>query len=237
MTLQETSAAAADPSDRSLFRVGAVCAFVLVAGYLATFPLYAAVGGPPPSGAEAHLAHYGGHLGSWWGILGLMVSTDLLFAVAWLALYQALKGVSRVLMLLALLCVGLFVTIDLAVTWPSHAALFGLSRDFAAATEAQRPVLIAAAATVAAVLESPLLGVYIVIFPSLGIFLSGLVMLKGGLSRSTAIVAVLAGVTAVVAVVGPYLSKALDLAHVVNALLVMLWFVFAAVWLRRRGWQ
>lgn len=229
MTLPGAPAVEVDAGNRWIFRAGSLSAFLLVAGYLATFPLYALVGGPPPSGIEAHLAHYGGHVAGWWGILGLMVSTDLLFAVVWLALYQALERVHRHLMLLALVCEGLFVTLDLAVTWPSHAALFVLGGNYVGATEAQRTTIVAAAGFPSAVLESPVAAIYAVLFPALGIFLAGLVMLKGGFSKSTAIVAILVGATAVVAVAGPYLSKALDLAHVVNALLVTVWFLLVAI--------
>lgn len=233
MTLHENPAVGANASDRWLFRAGALSAFVVVAGYLATFPLYAQVGGPPPSGVEANLEHYGQHLGGWWAILWLMVSTDLFFAVTWLALYQALRGVDRNLMLLALGFAGLFVALDLALTWPCHAVLFALSGSYAEAAEGGRAAIVAAAGFPALAMESALLRIYGILFPALGIALAGPVMRKAAFGRSAALVAFLVGITGVVAVAGPFLSKALTLAPVVNALLVMLWFLLVGVRLLR----
>lgn len=223
-------------ADQRLFRLGGLAALILVAGYFATFPLYAAVGGPPPSGAEARLAHYAGHLPGWWGILALMVSTDFLYLVAWLALHQALKTVDRNTSLLSLVCAASFVGLDLAVTWPNHAALFVLGKSWAAtADEAQRAALVAAAGFPSAVMDSPLPSLYAILIPSIGPFLAGLVMWKGGFSRVAGVLAFLVGATGVLAFAGPYLSEAFSLAHVVNALLVMVWFAWTGVRLFRLG--
>lgn len=223
-----------DMADRWLFRAGGVAALMVVAGYLATFPIYAVVGGPAPSGAEAHLAHYGAHLAGWWGILGLMVFTDIVYVVAWFALFKALGYVNRNLGLLALICPLLFVVLDLAVTWPNHAVLFSLAKDFAASTE--RAPLIAAAMFPTAVVESPVPAVYAILFPSVGPFLAGLAMWKGrGLGRFSAVVAFLVGATAVLAIAAPFISKSLEMMHVVNALLVTLWLGLAGAWLVRLG--
>ena len=59
----------------------------------------------------------------WWAILGLSVLTDLLLVPVALALYLALKGVDRDAMLVATAFIGLFVVLDLAVTWPNYASL------------------------------------------------------------------------------------------------------------------
>lgn len=96
-----------DQDGRWLYRVAGISAFVLVIGYFVTFPLYASAG-ITPTGAEARLIHYAPHLTEWWAILGLMVFTDLLYVPVWLGLYRALKGISRNVMALALVCEGLF---------------------------------------------------------------------------------------------------------------------------------
>jgi hypothetical protein len=217
------------PSDRQLLRAGGIAAIVLVAGYFATFPLYAVVGGPPPSGSEARLAHYAAHLPGWWGILGLMVFTDFLYLIAWYALHQVLKSTDRNLSLLSLVCAVLFVGLDLAVTWPNHAAMFVLGESYAVAEAADKAAVVAAAGFPAALLDSPLPGVYAIIIPSIGPFLAGVVMWRSNLSRSGAILAFLIGLTGVPSVAGPYVSKSLDLLHVPNALLVMAWFAVVGV--------
>ena len=234
--MQTVEPAAVDANDRGLFRAGGLAALVLVAGYLATFPLYAAAGGPPSGDAEARLLHYGEHLSAWWGILGLMVFTDLLYLMVALALYRALQGINRGLMLLAVACKALFVVLDLAVTWTNHAVLFDLGSQYAAATsDEQRAGIVATARVASAVMGTPLPSIYAIAIPSTGTLLAGLVMWKGVFGRGAAYVAVLAGVTAYVAVAGPYLTPALDLAHVVNALLETLWYLLVGVGLYRLG--
>src|SRR5262249_5146291 len=129
---------AADPDGNWIYRVGGLSALLLGIAYIATIPLYASAGAPP-SGGEARLQYLAGKTTVWWAILGLSVLTDVLFVPVALALYLALKGVNRNAMLVATTFVGLFVVLDLAVTWPDYAALITLSTHYAAAaTDAQR---------------------------------------------------------------------------------------------------
>jgi hypothetical protein len=67
-----------------LLRVGGISAFVLVIGYLLTFPIYAWVGDAPPNAVEAQLNYFAEHATGWWAILGLMVFTDLLLVPVFL---------------------------------------------------------------------------------------------------------------------------------------------------------
>ena len=74
-----------------------------------------------------------------------------------LALYQALKGVNRNAMLLATAFVGIFVVLDLAVTWSHYASILTLYRDYSTATDdAHRAGYVAAANYASAMLTSPL---------------------------------------------------------------------------------
>jgi hypothetical protein len=226
-----------DPEGKGLYRVGGIATLVLVIGYFLTFPVYAKVG-IPPNGAEARLIYYAGHLPGWWTILGLMVSTDLLYVIIWLALYQALKGINRNLLLLAIACKGLFVILDLGVIWTNHAALFTLSSSYAAATsDAQRALLTAAAGAPAAVLDSLLLRIYAILFPSFGTLFAGFVMLKGIFSKGTAYLAFAVGITGILSVVDPLFFGASDPMHIINALLATLWYLLVGWRLYRLGQQ
>lgn len=224
MSAQNTIVNSVDPDGKWMYRVGGIAAFVLVIGYFATFPLYASAG-ISPTGAQAQLLHYAPHLTEWWGILWLMIFTDLLYVPVWLGLFQALKGIGRYLMMLALVCKGLFVVLDLAVTWPNFAALFMLSANYVSATDIQRAVLIAAAGYPSAVLDSPLLRIYAILIPSLGTFLSGFVMLKGVFNKGVAYLGFAVGVTGILAAVGPFFTDALGTMHIINAWLATFWFL------------
>src|SRR6266702_6725493 len=172
------AATAVDPDGKWLYRVGGVSALVLGMAYIVIFPLYAHVGAPPSGDGEAWLKYFAGKTTVWWAILGLSVLTDFLYVPVALSLYLALKGVNRNAMLVATAFVGLFIVLDLAVTWSAFASLLTLSGNYAAATnDAQRAAYVAAASYPSAVLASSLEAVYSIMVLSFGILMIGLVML------------------------------------------------------------
>jgi hypothetical protein len=233
MSAQKMMVNAVDPDGRWLYRVGGISALLLGLGYLITIPLYASVGAAP-SGAEARLIYLAENTTGWWTIFGLMVLTDFLFVPVALSLYLALKGINKNVMLLATACVGLFVVLDLAVTWASYAALITLSGDYAAATnDAQRAALVAAASYPAAVLNSIMAGICAILTLSSGILLTGFVMLKGIFNKVTAYLGLLTGISGIVAVVGPLFIAALSVATMINALLATVWILLVGYRLYR----
>src|SRR6266487_6697567 len=186
MSVQKMMVNAVDPEGKWLYRVGGISALTLGIAYIAIIALYVPIGAPP-SGAEARLIYLAGNTTVWRAILDLSVLTDFLFVPVALSLYLALKRINRNAMLLATACVGLFVVLDLAVTWTSYASLITLSGTYAAATNvAQRAGVVAAANYPSAVLESSLLGVYAILVPAVGIFMTSVVMLKGIFTQTTA---------------------------------------------------
>ena len=65
--------------------------------------------------------------------------------------------------------IGLFIVLDLAITWPNYSTLLAISGTHTAATsEVQRAAFIAAANYASAVATSPVLSIYIILFPSSG---------------------------------------------------------------------
>src|SRR5258705_7126150 len=182
MSAQNMMVNTVDPDGKWLYRVGGISAIVLGIGYFIIIALYIPAGGPPPgSGVEARLIYLAGHSTAWWGTLSLSVLTDFLYVPITFALYFALKGINRGMMLLATACILLFVVLELGITWMNYAVLLNLSSGYAAAAnDAQRAVLVATANYPFAVLDSHhLLGVYTILMTGIGIFMIGLVMLKG----------------------------------------------------------
>ena len=235
--MNENTQFTVDPGGKWLYRTGGIAAFILVIGWFLTFPLYAAGGGPAPLGAEARLIHYAGREPAWWAILWLMVFTDFLYVGIVLALYQSLKRLDQSMMLLFIACKGLFVFLDLAVGWPNHAALFNLSRLYAAAaSEAQRAAIVSAAAAPSAVLDSLLPSVYSIVVPALGTLFASLVMLKGIFNKGTAYLGLAVGVTGIVAFADPFMG-AWGKVHIVNALLATIWFLLVGWRLYKLGQQ
>jgi len=219
-----------DPNGQWIYRVGGIAAFLLVVGWFLSFPSYAAAGGPEPFGAAARLNHYAGHETAWWTILWLMVFTDFLYVVVALTLYQSMKRFDQSMMLLAVACKGLFITLDLGVLWPNHAALFNLSTLYTASvSEAQRAAIVNAAVAPSAVLDSLLPNLYSIVIPSLGTLFASMAMFKGVFSKRTAYLGLAVGVTGIVAFADPFLGP-WGIMHIINALLATIWFLLV-------GWQ
>ena len=225
MSMQKTIANAVDPDGKWLYRLGGISALVLGLAYIITIALYVPVGAPP-SGAEARLTYVAGNTTVWWAILGLSVLTDFLFVPVALALYLALKGINRNAMLVATAFVGLFIVLDLAITWTNYAALITLSGKYATATsDVQRAVFVAAATYPSAVLESSLLGVYNTLTLAVGILITGVVMLKGIFNKSTAYLGLVTGILGIVSVVGPFFVSALGVIIIITSILTTIWIL------------
>lgn len=232
MSTQKMQVHAVDPEGKWLYRVGGICALVLGVAYLIIIPLYASVGAPPTGGGEAWLTYLDGKTTVWWAILGLSVLTDVLFVPVAFALYLALKGVNRNVMLVATAFVGLFIVLDLAVTWTNFASLITLSGNYVAATnDAQRMAYVAAANYASAVLASPLERVYAIVDLSFAMLLIGLVMLKGIFRKSTAYVGVATGVLGIVSIAG------WNVTIILNAVLATAWVLLVGYRLSRLGQQ
>jgi len=226
---------AADPNARWSYRVGGISALILVVGYVVIIALYVRIG-TPPSGVEARLGYLARNTTIWWAIIELSVLTDLLFAPVALALYAALRNVNRNVMLLATVCVGLFIGLDLAITWTNWAALMTLSSEYAkAASEAQRAAVVTAATYPIVVLESSLLFFYNTLILSVGILMTGVVMLNGIFGKSIAYLGVATGILGVVSVVGPVFINALRGTIILTSALTTVWLLLVGFRLYRLG--
>jgi hypothetical protein len=224
-----------DPDSKWLFRAGGVSGIALGIGYIAIIAVYV-ITGAPPKGVEERLSHLAGHTAAWWWILWLSVLTDLLFVPLALALYTALKDVSRSLMLLAVSCIALFVVLDLEITWTNYAALIMLSGKYAnAASAAEKTAVVAIATAPAIILESGLLFVYNSLTLAIGILLAGFVMLRGSFGKAAAYLGIGTGALGTVAVVGSFFVKFLGSLIILVSLLTMVWAMIAGFRLYRLG--
>jgi hypothetical protein len=213
-----------------MYRVAGICAIALVVGYFLTFPIYGWVGDQPAAGVEAQLAYFGEHAAGWWAIVFLMVVTDLLLVPVFFGIYMALKHINKGLMLVALAFKAfLFVILDLAVTWTAFSTMIIAGVQYgAAATEAQRAALVAAAAYPSAMLASPLAHVYANVIPALGVLFAGVVMLKGVFSKATAYLALAMGLAGIL-YLGSFFIDSLAVFAIIAALLAMFFYLLAGI--------
>ena len=222
-----------EPNPQWWYQVGGLSGLVLGIGYIVITGVYS-LAGALPKGAEPALTALAGQTAAWWLILGLSVLTDLLFIPLAIALYLALKEVNKNAILLGSGLLGLFVFLDLAVTWPNYAALITLSDQYAAAAgDIQRAVFVGPAGYALAVLNSSLFAVYAILIPSVGILIIGLIMLRGPFNKATAYSALGAGLLGIVAVVGPIFLSALGLFAIFSSVLTTVWVLLAGYRLLR----
>jgi hypothetical protein len=225
----------AGDSDRTwLYRVGGGAAIAFGIAYLIIIALYVPMGARP-SGAEALLAYIGGNATAWWAILGLSVLTDFLLVPIGLALYFALRNINTPAMLIATAFVGLFVILDLALTWTNFAALIALSGPYMAATnDAQRVVFVTAALYPSSVVGSNLLFVYNSLTLAVGILLTSVVMRQGLFSKRSAYVGVATGVLGIVAVASSFFSSSVSgMAIILTSVLTLVWYLMVGYKLYR----
>lgn len=229
---------AVDLHGKWILRVGGISSIVLGIGYLLTIPVMTIfAGGFPPPGVEARLAFFAQHATGWWIATALMIVTDLLYVPVFLALFQSLKDFNRYLMLLALACEGLFVVLDLALTWPTYSTLITLGSSYAVTDDVQRAMIISTAGYPSMLIDSPLAGIYVILFPGLGLLLTSLVMFKGVFSKPLSYLGLAAGVCGILAGIGPIFMSQLETFQYINASLAMIWFFFAGLKLNKLGRQ
>lgn len=226
-----------DPNGKWTYRVGSLSAIIFGIAYIVIIALYLPVG--RPTGVEAWLANLSANTTVWWAILGLSVLTDLLLVPIALSLYIALNGLNRNAMLAATAFVGLFVVLDLALTWTNIAALITLGGEYAAAAnDAKRAVILAAAYYPSTVIESNLTFVYNSLTLAVGILITGLVMLKGIFHKSTAYLGLATGILGIVAVASSFFASSVSTISIILAsVLTTVWVLFVGYKLYKLGQQ
>jgi hypothetical protein len=166
--------------------------------------------------------------------VALSVLTDFLFVPVTLALYLALRRQGENAMLLAAAFVGLFITLDLAVTWSHYASILTLYENYAHTTdEFLRDSYIAAADYGSVVLTSRLEVVYSIVTLSSAILVIGVVMLRGFFNKATAYLGLATGISGIAS-----LSHA-SVAIIGNAFCATLWLFLVGYRLcrARRNWR
>src|SRR3989475_2876537 len=219
MGVEKTTVDSGDVDQKQWYRVGGIAALVLGVAYIIIVFLYARVGSPP-TGSEAWFKYLPGKTKVWWVILGLSVFTDFLYVPLAFALYLALKAINRNAMLLATAFVGLFVVLDLAVTWSHYASVLVLYSNYSRATDdIQRAGYLAAANYASAILASRLEIVYAIVTLSFAILVIGFVMLGGVFNKITAYLGLATGILGIVSLAG------LTLTIIMNALFATAWIL------------
>jgi hypothetical protein len=210
-------------------RWGGIAALALAVGYMAIIPLFASVGAPPATG-DAWFRYLPGKTAIWWVIIWLSVVTDLLYLPVARALWIGLRNVARNRMLAAVVCLQLFVVLDLAVTWMHHASLLALFQKYAsAADEAHRAAYLAAAEYASSIYATPLLTFYIIVIPSVGVLLASITMIKARFGNASAWTGVATGVFGLLSLTGFFPLV------MANALGATLWFFLVGARLLRSG--
>lgn len=214
--------------ERWLFRIGGVAALLFSVAYIFIIVVYVPIG--KPNGAEAWLLSMSSHSQNWWTILILSVLTDMLLIPITLSLFNLLERNNKVAMLFAITFIGLFILLDMALTWTNYASLISLSGDYMAAKdEIQRMLFLTAATYPASIVDSNLLFFYNTFTLSIGILIAGFVMRKEMFDQAAAYTGIATGILGIVAVFGPFLNSALSGAIIIASLLTTVWIFIVGV--------
>ncbi|MBI5964830.1 MAG: hypothetical protein HY863_15235, partial [Chloroflexi bacterium] len=140
-------------------------------------------------------------------------------------------------MLAAMAFVGLFVILDLTLTWTNYASLIALSGNYATATsDAQKAAIVALANYPATILKSNLLFVYNSFTLAVGILVTGFVMLKGVFNKSAAYLGLVTGIFGIVAVASSFFASSVSGAAIIfTSILTTVWFLFVGYRLYKLG--
>jgi hypothetical protein len=217
---------------RLLFLLGGVSAFVLVMGYLSTFPLYAMVGGSPPAEILSRLQYFASSSTSWWIILSIMVITDLLYIPIFYSLFHSMNQKNKHWMLLASTFIGLFIILDISITWTAYSVLLTAGKDFInTVSEVQKEGIIAAASYATELLNSPLIGIFAIVFPAIGELITSVLLVRDQ-EKVAGYWGIITGLSGI-AYIGSYINQSLEPLRIVNALFVTVWFIFIGIRLLR----
>ncbi len=219
--------------EKWLYRVAGISAIIFVIAYIVIIALYVPVG--KPSGAEAWLISMAKNTAAWRAILDLSVLTDFLLVPVALSLYLALRKINKGVMLLAIAFIGLFVILDLALTWTNYASLIALSSSYAAATnDTQKIMFLTVALYPSSVVDSSILFVLNSLTLAIGILLTSLSMLTGVFSKGTAYLGLVTGMLGIVAVAGSFFGFLKPLIILVS-ILTMVWVFLVGFRLYKLG--
>ena len=232
---ERTMELAVNPNEKWIYRTGGISAILFGVAYVVIIALYVPMGAPP-SGVEERLVFIAGNTAAWWAILGLSVLTDFLLVPITLSLYLALKGINKNAMLMAIVFIGLFVILDLAITWTNYASVIILSNSYTSAVdEIQRTTIITAATYPMLILESSLLFIYNSLTLAIGILITGLVMIRSVFGKGMTYLGIATGVSAIAAVVGSMFVSALGMIIVLASILTTIWALLMGIRLYRFG--
>jgi hypothetical protein len=219
-----------DSSWNLLYRAGWISAFVYILMIVLPLVLLIVAPQPPMSGGAAMLEYIAAHKAVYLALLVSFVGLSLPAIVVFLALGAALAPLERSLALLgaAMGLVSETIALALGSSPPSlNGGLVELSNQYAAAGEGSRPSLASAADALAAYANAVSAAG---ILTALGILLLSALMLKGRFPKATAILGIVTGASGIALealrpIVGPF--------YAVYGLLLPLWFLAAALGLRR----
>ena len=211
-----------DPSWRSLYRVGGICAMLAGVLYIAALALDFIMPPAPASGGAATLQYIASHRSFYILAQTLWLAPSVLLMVTFLALPVALKHLNK-----SYAAIGALIGIAswaLSLAWPTtggggHALVYLSDQYMAATSAAQRAAFATAAEGFIAQNTIPTL---IGILEPVGILILSLVMLKGVFHKSVAYLGI---VTGTLGIVSETLRPIMGISYAVYGILLIVWFL------------
>lgn len=206
-----------------LYKTGGFSSFVLGVAYVIITILYLWAGVLTDTPAHK-LEQIAQHDIAWWLILSLSILTDFLFIPLVWTLYKRFKNVNINLSLLGAFLIGLFVILDLTITWPSYGELIAYAKKFNASSDAKaRDLILIESNHLFFLTSSKFFSIYAILVPALGIWVFGLLMRKTNFSKATSWTGIITGILGTVTVIGSFFLDSLETAVVLTSLFATIW--------------
>jgi hypothetical protein len=189
--------------------------------------------GLPPTDSEELLRYLSRLTAPWAAVAILGVAADVLILPFAYALYRALREDSPNLARAASGLLAVFALLDLAVRWPTYAALITLAGPWPDATTTELEALILSAGHATALIGSFLWPVYFTLIPGVGILLASVAWYRADLGRLVAYVGMAVGVLAAVTVLAATITTTLGTLTLVTSVAFGAWFAVAGFALTR----
>jgi hypothetical protein len=219
-----------EPTTRVVYRIGGVSIAIVGILYFVGAALSIALG-PAPSGGEDYLKALAGHALLARVDFAAFSLVDVLLIPSWLALYVALRSTGRALLLVAGVCFAVNLVVDLGVTELSSFVLVDHAERYgAAATDAQRAAVLAAATDIRDVLPAATMASFVV--SSVGYLLAAIATYRAVFRRAIGIVGIAGSIEGVLA--GFYVLVPAFAAFILPCLVTVgLWAIFVGIRLVR----
>lgn len=189
-----------------VFLLAGYSGIIIAVVYAVISVAFAVSGFPLPKESSGWITYLEGKTVIWWWIIWLSIITNILYLPFAFGLYELLKKIYKLQVIIVGLLFSLFVFLELSITWNHYPTIIQLTQKYnLATTEAQKTAILSAIEFASVSFQTSVTSFYTIIIPSLAIILASFVILKSNTSgKVIPWVGFLSGACNIISVLGGY---------------------------------